>query len=828
MGKLRHLVFVVGVFMVAVAIAGSVLSASAWALDCNGNGVDDAVEISSHSAIDCNKNLIPDACDIAPQGVSFTSHLDVADIGEPDQFVDFNNDGLPDVISGMFASYNFYKNVGGKSLSFVKTLELYNAEYVYHKTGGRMIKGKFTSASSPYPEFIVPLTPQPRHTGSAISLISSTNGSDFSHREVDVQDPLGLLAGPWKSYKGLELVAADVNNDGLSDLIMIESVALTPRQLVVALSQGQGSPFKVSHVLRDVCVRSLAAGPLRMPNSYHAASYATQVVYADCNNGVHILLGNGKGNFTAPIKLFGSEESRETEVQAVGLLKHKRQISYDEDETINLILIATAPVGGRASVLGLEYFVAEGTEFGEPGASYPLATIYPFDTGLTNILEIASADLDGNGEDDLLLNGNDDKYKYTGSLLFAEPIQYLNGTPYSWLINPTFAFRSIFPYEDESSSGKYGIKNRPRAGFADFDGDGRLDWLAEFGTTTALGARIVFNKKTSSKVKAPLFRDLNGNGVPDVCQPAVPGDYNGDGKTDLVLARSLGGNWFWAPDWAPFPVPFGLDLPDYRDTLMGADYNGDGAYEPGVVRNLWGGLYWFYRRPSDGAAIMTQWGLAGDIPLTGNFEMVDRAADQAVVRNQGGFLVWYIKKSSGQSAVIPWGLAGDTPYAADLSGDDIDELIVARKVGIYVYWYARGMDGTEFPVLQWGLSTDKLLQPYDVDGDERADFAVVREFGLLRQTYVQFVRDPSSVGGVTYKVITFGLIGDAPSFGSYTGTSTADITMYRPYRSEFVSSRHFRNLLDGFEARQYFGENSDHLVLPNGTKETPPFILLEE
>lgn len=57
------------VFLVAAltVIASLPLAASSWAADCNGNGVEDTVDIANGTSQDCNGNGVPDECDVAPQ-----------------------------------------------------------------------------------------------------------------------------------------------------------------------------------------------------------------------------------------------------------------------------------------------------------------------------------------------------------------------------------------------------------------------------------------------------------------------------------------------------------------------------------------------------------------------------------------------------------------------------------------------------------------------------------------------------------------------------------------------------------------------------------------
>ncbi len=87
----------------------------------------------------------------------------------------------------------------------------------------------------------------------------------------------------------------------------------------------------------------------------------------------------------------------------------------------------------------------------------------------------------------------------------------------------------------------------------------------------------------------------------------VPGDYNGDGTTDLAVWRPSSGTWH---------VRGVLDNVQWGDSRSGdipvpGDYNGDGTTDLAV----WGsstGIWWM--RGIDGI----QWGAYGDIPVPGD------------------------------------------------------------------------------------------------------------------------------------------------------------------------------------------------------------------
>ena len=75
-------------------LGGNTFSDGPCFLDCNGNGVEDDVDIASGTSQDCNNNDIPDECDIA-EGLAEDCNLD----GVPDScqaLSDCDADGIPD------------------------------------------------------------------------------------------------------------------------------------------------------------------------------------------------------------------------------------------------------------------------------------------------------------------------------------------------------------------------------------------------------------------------------------------------------------------------------------------------------------------------------------------------------------------------------------------------------------------------------------------------------------------------------------------------------------------------------------------------------------
>lgn len=90
-----------------------------------------------------------------------------------------------------------------------------------------------------------------------------------------------------------------------------------------------------------------------------------------------------------------------------------------------------------------------------------------------------------------------------------------------------------------------------------------------------------------------------------------------------------------------------------------------------------------------------QWGVAGDLPVAGDFDG-DGARDIAVYRPSSG--TWFIRLSSLQFAIVSmrtirWGQPGDLPIPGDYDGDGITDVAVFRpSTGV---WYIAFSGGPE-------------------------------------------------------------------------------------------------------------------------------------
>ena len=214
----------------------------------------------------------------------------------------------------------------------------------------------------------------------------------------------------------------------------------------------------------------------------------------------------------------------------------------------------------------------------------------------------------------------------------------------------------------------------------DYDGDGKADfavwrpstatWFvidssaesAAVVTTTGLPTlgsppRIAVPGRRPTRVAERTQQWGQAGDIP------VPGDYDGDGKSDFAVWRPSGGTWFViiSSSGATRTQHWG----QAGDIPVPGDYNGDGKTDFAVWRPSTG--TWFVMDNATGGVRTQQWGQAGDIPVAGDYNG-DRRSDFAVWRPSDG--TWFIMdNATGVVRTQQWGQAGDIPVPGDYDGD---------------------------------------------------------------------------------------------------------------------------------------------------------------
>jgi hypothetical protein len=198
----------------------------------------------------------------------------------------------------------------------------------------------------------------------------------------------------------------------------------------------------------------------------------------------------------------------------------------------------------------------------------------------------------------------------------------------------------------------------------------------------------------------------------------LPGDFNGDGKTEYALFRGASSNWFILNTASGLYDTYSFGIAG--DIPVPADYDGDGKTDIAVWRPSNG--TWYIINSSTGAWTVTQWGTSGDIPVPADFDN-DGKADPAVRRPSNS--TWYVLPSTtpGSYTWSAWGVSTDVPVPGDFNGDGkCDWALFRPSEGRF---YISPKDGTSAYWVGWGTWGD-IPVVRDYDGDWKADIAVWR------------------------------------------------------------------------------------------------------
>lgn len=193
---------------------------------------------------------------------------------------------------------------------------------------------------------------------------------------------------------------------------------------------------------------------------------------------------------------------------------------------------------------------------------------------------------------------------------------------------------------------------------ADYTADGKDD-VAITRTSLNSGTPIQFWYFASSGPFAGRQVEVDWGITGDT---PVSGDYNGDGKADFTVERGVSGQAVFftrlGSDGAASPGPdrqtaFGLST----DTFVPGDYDGDGKTDIAVTRNQANQFVWYYIPSTTGGPYQQQaWGTPStDVQVQGDYDG-DGRTDFAVWRQPAsGPAAFYVLGTSSGSIYVPWG-----------------------------------------------------------------------------------------------------------------------------------------------------------------------------
>jgi hypothetical protein len=226
----------------------------------------------------------------------------------------------------------------------------------------------------------------------------------------------------------------------------------------------------------------------------------------------------------------------------------------------------------------------------------------------------------------------------------------------------------------------------------DMDGDGITDpvvWRPVDGTWYWLTSSTNFS--TARQVQKAWGNAALGD-VP------LLADMDGDGLADPIVWRASTGVWYWLTSSTGYTYESSQarqwGAGRFGDIPLNGDFDGDGKADLVIWRPTDGTFYWLTSSSgySYAAQGQKQWGLGslGDKPFVANLDF-DKKADLVIWRPSTGTWYWLIS-SAAYSYVVQgqkqWGSAalGDVPMLNDFDGDGRADLTVWRPRSGTWFW----------------------------------------------------------------------------------------------------------------------------------------------
>jgi hypothetical protein len=237
---------------------------------------------------------------------------------------------------------------------------------------------------------------------------------------------------------------------------------------------------------------------------------------------------------------------------------------------------------------------------------------------------------------------------------------------------------------------------------------------------------------------------------------------------DLAVWRPSTGQW-WVME-GQYSQPVTQNWGTSGDIPVPGDYDGDGKTDFCIFRPS--ANQWWILKSSDGTYYTREFGATGDLPVPADYDG-DGKTDIALFTTSSQ--LWYISQSSNNSMITPslgTGNTINTPAPADYDGDGRAD-IGGWKNDNYTFYYKKSTDQT---VPSQSLGILGVPVPGDYDGDGKADISIWSPSNTT--WYYWKSSNPSII--VSH---TFGIGTDLAVHNDYDGDGKMDMALWRAVKS---------------------------------------------
>ena len=472
--------------------------------------------------------------------------------------------------------------------------------------------------------------------------------------------------------------------------------------------------------------------------------------------GVAILLSNGTGTFAAPV----TYPAGTSPISLAAL-------DLNHDGKLDLAVADNGASPGKVYIL-----LGKGDGTFQPAVNYPVGR---------NPLSVTVADFDGDGNPDLAVTAHDNSLSI---LLGNNDGTFRSGSSYATGSNPMYVAAGDFNKDGKMdlavanagaqtvsvfmgngngtfrAGASYAVSYEPQSlVITDYNGDGNLDIIQGSGDARCIGPGV-----QNSTIDFLLG---NGDGtfqgavstiVPgsqgSVGSFAATGDFNGDGKTDVIVNDEYGGNLYLFPGDGQggflAPVTIAALAGGTQTGPAGAavgDFNGDGRMDLAVTESLTGQIAVLLNSAS-GLQLSGTFPAGGTIPgaiVAADFNgdgKLDLAVANAAIQypfTPGNLTVFFGDGHGGFTLSHTYS-AGNWPRGlavADLNGDGKPDLVVTdyggdpnvtpRPAGAVYIFLNDGHGGFQTPTTVTVGAYPSVVSIGDLNGDGKPDLVVGAE-----------------------------------------------------------------------------------------------------